>query len=108
VSEDDVESLQALVLSSETDMVRLVQDDVAWTAAVDSWMRFFDPGIAIRVGSGMGDATLTYIGVDGFREALKDWFSPWDRYYVAELEMIDWGDRVLRPTSLLGRTDRRS
>jgi len=51
----------------------------------------------------MGEATRTYIGLPGLREALKDWLDPWEEYYSAELEMIDCDDRVLRLVEVTAR-----
>jgi ketosteroid isomerase-like protein len=103
VSQENVEVVQTLSLPSDTDLVQLVHDDVVWSALADRAAPFVDPEAETRLGVGMGEATRTYIGPDGFREALIDWYGVWEEYYVAVHETIDCGHRVLRLTEHTAR-----
>ena len=103
MSQENVEILQRLSLPSDTDLVQLVHDDVAWSALTDRVAPFVDPEAKTHIGVGMGEATRTYVGFHGLREALTDWYGVWDEYYTAVLETIDCGERVLRLTEHTGR-----
>jgi hypothetical protein len=103
MSRENVEIVEMLMLPSDTDLVRLVNDDAAWSASADRAVPFVDPEASIRIGIGLGEAERTYAGIDGLRKAFRDWLDPWEQYYVAGLETIDCGDRVLRLTEHTGR-----
>jgi hypothetical protein len=100
---ENVAILAAFEPPSDMDWVRLIHDDATWNAAANPFAAFADPGAVIRIGVGMGEATRTYTGRDGFRAAFIDWLDPWEEYYVAVLETIDCGERVLRLTEHTGR-----
>jgi hypothetical protein len=103
VSQENVAILEAFKPPSGMDWVRLIHDDATWNAAANPFAAFADREAVIRIGVGMGEATRTYIGRDGFRAAFIDWLDPWEEYYVAVLETIDCGERVLRLTEHTGR-----
>jgi hypothetical protein len=103
VSQENVAIIQALGLPSETDQVQLLNDDVASTALAERAAPFFDPEAVIRIGIGMGEATRTYVGAQGLREAFEDWCEPFEAYYIRELKMLDCGARVVRLTEHTAR-----
>jgi hypothetical protein len=103
LSQENVEIVQTLALPDDRNLVPVVHDDVAWAARADLAAPFVDPQLLIRIGVGMGEATRTYIGSDGFRTAFMDWLGPFAEYYVSEVEVIDCGERVLRLTEHTAR-----
>jgi hypothetical protein len=103
VSRENVAILEALGLPSDADQVQLVNDDAAATALAERAAPFFHAEAEIRVGVGMGEATRTYIGLQGLREAFQDWCEPYDVYYIRELEVLDCGTRVVRLTEHTAR-----
>jgi hypothetical protein len=90
--------------TTDFDEARTVAERLAWSASADRAVPCVDPEASIRIGIGLVEAERTCAGIDGFREAFKDWLDPWEEYYVAGLETIDCGDRVLRLTEHTGRT----
>jgi hypothetical protein len=103
VSQVNVEIVRALVLPGDTELVQVVNDDAASSAQNDLAAPFVHPQSEIHVGVGMGEATKTYFGPEGFRAAFADWLAPFEEYYVAEVEIVDCGERVLRLTEHTGR-----
>jgi hypothetical protein len=103
VSENNVAIVRALSPPADTELVQFVHDDAAWAARAELGAPFSDPEVEIRVGVGMGEATRVYFGFDGLRAAFSDWLGPFEEYYIAELETIDCGERVLRLTEHTGR-----
>jgi hypothetical protein len=103
MSEENLAILRAIVVRSDANQVQLANDDVAATALTERAAPFFDPGAVIRIGVGMGEATRTYVGLEGLREAFQDWCEPFEAYYIRELEALDCGTRVLRLTEHTAR-----
>jgi hypothetical protein len=103
MSEKNVAVVRALAPPSGLELVQFVHDDVAWAARAELAAPFTDPDVEIRIGVGMGEATRTYVGPEGLRAAFIDWLSPFEEYYVAEVEAFDCGERVLRLTEHTGR-----
>jgi ketosteroid isomerase-like protein len=48
--------------------------------------------------------TLNYAGVDGFREAIDDWLSPWSEFRFEIEELIPVGDMIVMLVRQAGRT----
>jgi hypothetical protein len=103
MSQANVEVLRTIALGGDDDQVQLLKDEVAAVALAERAAPFFAPEAAIRVGVGMGEATRTYIGLEGLREAFEDWCEPFEAYFIRELEVVDCGTRVLRLTEHTGR-----
>jgi ketosteroid isomerase-like protein len=103
VSLENVAILEAYQRPSDTNWAEFVHDDAAWEAAADAMAPFVHTEMVTRIGVGMGKATRTYLGRHGVRQAFGEWLGPFEEYYIAVLETIDCGDRVLRLTEHTGR-----
>ncbi len=75
------------------DLVPLFRDDDMWAAFTAAVAPFFHPDFECVAG-GLPGGAKTYIGLDGFRAAWRDWTAPWATYRTEIDETIDLGDRV--------------
>jgi hypothetical protein len=101
--QEKIEILRTLALTGDQDQVQAVKDDAASNALAALAEPFFDPEVVIHIGVGMGEATRTYVGLQGLREAFRDWLEPFEAYYIRELEVLECGASVLRLTEHTGR-----
>jgi ketosteroid isomerase-like protein len=94
MSQENVELVRRLLPAPGQDLVSLVHDDDVWETFTVAVAPFFHPDFECVVG-GMPEGEATYIGLDGFRTAWRDWTAPWATYRSEIDEIVDLGDRVL-------------
>jgi ketosteroid isomerase-like protein len=58
----------------------------------------------VMVGPDYVSTQLEFNGLDGFRDAWRDWISPFEAYRIEVEEMIDAGDRVVSLVAMTGTT----
>ncbi len=92
MSPRNVELVQALIPTADTDVAPLFRDEGLFEASKEALAPHLHPdfeSVAVWQGG------TTYAGVEGFREMWLDWLQPWATYYVDVEEVIDAGDRVV-------------
>jgi ketosteroid isomerase-like protein len=94
MSQENVELVARLLPRPGQDLLRLVRDDDVWAAFTVAVTPILQPDFECVAG-GMPDGEKTYIGLDGFRAAWRDWTAPWATYRSEVDETVDLGDRVL-------------
>src|SRR6478672_7181155 len=93
MSQENVELVVRLLPRPGQDLLRLVRDDDVWAAFTAAHGSVFHQDFECVVG-GMPDGKKTYLGLDGFRAAWRDWTAPWATYRSEVDETVDLGDRV--------------
>ena len=93
MSQENVELVGKLLPAPGQDLLRLVRDDDVWAAFTVAHAPVFHPDFECVAG-GMPDGEKTYLGLDGFRAAWRDWTAPWATYRSEVDETVDLGDRV--------------
>ena len=93
MSQENVERVVRLLPRPGQDLLRLVRDDDVWAAFTVAHGSVFHQDFECVVG-GMPDGKKTYLGLDGFRAAWRDWTAPWATYRSEVDETVDLGDRV--------------
>jgi hypothetical protein len=94
MSQENVEKVREFIAPAGTDYKQLYCDDAAWAAfkaAVDHlFMHDFD-GALVALGQ-----RVTFKGLDGMRDAVREWITPWTSYYD-EIEAVQPAgeDRVI-------------
>ena len=92
MSPRNVELIEALIPTADTDVAPLFRDERLFEASKQALAPLLHPdfeSVAVWQGG------TTYAGVEGFREMWLDWLQPWATYYVEVEEVIDAGDRVV-------------
>jgi ketosteroid isomerase-like protein len=93
MSQENVELVVKLLPRAGQNLVPLFRDDDAWAAFTEAVATFFHPDFETLLG-GLPDEETTYIGLDGFRVAWRDWTGLWATYRTEIDETVDLGDRV--------------
>jgi ketosteroid isomerase-like protein len=93
LSQRNVELLQAMLPSPDTDVASLFRDDSLFASTAEAVEGLLHRDVE-SVPAWRGPGT-TYSGIDGFREMWIDWLEPWATYYVQVDEMIEAGDSVV-------------
>jgi ketosteroid isomerase-like protein len=79
MSQENVEKLREFIAPGRTDYKHLYCDDAAWAAfkeAVDQLFTSDFEGALVALGQRM-----TFKGLDGLRDAIREWLTPWTSYY---------------------------
>jgi ketosteroid isomerase-like protein len=83
-----------LQIQPTEDWAHMVRDDATWEAVGAANGHLFHPEFECSVP--LLDSARTYSGLDGLREAWRDWLAPWASYRSEIEEAVDLGDdRVL-------------
>ena len=93
MSEENVKLVVRLLPVAGQDLVPLFRDDDTWAAFTEAVAPFFHPDFE-TVAGGMPEGDKTYVGLEGFRVAWRDWTGPWVTYRTEIDEAVDLGDRV--------------
>jgi ketosteroid isomerase-like protein len=87
------------------DIVTALDDAGADQRVRNTLMELADPDFEVAmVGPDYLSTQLEFSGLDGFREAWRDWTSPFERYEIEVEEMIDAGDQVVSLVAMKGTT----
>src|SRR5438067_1930544 len=79
MSQENVELVVKLLPRAGQNLVPLFRDDDAWAAFTEAVAPFFHRDFETLAG-GLPDGETTYIGLDGFRAAWRDWTGLWATY----------------------------
>jgi ketosteroid isomerase-like protein len=93
VSRENVELVVGLYQPSGVDYVPLYRDDGLWAEQAEALAPFVHADfecVWYQFGS-----EKRYAGLDGLRDFMRDWTSPWVTYRIEIEEVIDLGERVL-------------
>jgi ketosteroid isomerase-like protein len=101
VSQENVEIVETVLPGGGVDLVSLIGDDNLWAAAIEAVAPFIHPEFEI-VGTVIG-TERAYVGIDGFREFMLDWLSPWDSFRSEHERTIDAGERTVTIFRQFGR-----
>jgi ketosteroid isomerase-like protein len=94
VSAENVELVRSLQLAPDVDVASLVKDDEASERLSDVLAPLFDPSVECTMRF-PGMARVTYSGLDGLREAWRDWLRYWATYRFEVEDVVDGGERVV-------------
>ncbi len=95
MSTENVALVRSLQPAPDVDVKALVNDDEAARRNRATVEHHYDPAVQCTMRF-PGMAPVTYPGgIDGMREAWKDWLMSWDSYRVEIDDVIDGGERVL-------------
>ena len=87
------------------DVVTALDDAGADQRVRNTLMELADPDFEVAmVGPDYLSTQLEFSGLDGFREAWRDWTSPFEHYEIEVEEMIDAGDQVVSLVAMKGTT----
>jgi len=104
VSQENVELVRSLQPAPDVDIAQLVRDDdinARWVEAVSTvFHAHFECVMMSRL-----EGPMTYVGLDGLREASLDWTAPWAAYRTEIEQLIDAGERVVVLVRDFGRRD---
>lgn len=94
MSAENVELIRSMHPGPDVDLAPLVNDDDAAGRLRDALEHLFEPSVqgTIRL---PGMAPVTYSGLDGLREAWRDWLRHWASYRDEIEDVIDGGERVV-------------
>jgi len=94
LSAENVELVRSLHPGPDFDLAPLVNDD----QASDFWREVLSHLFESSVRATMrlpGMAPTTYSGLDGLRDAWRDWLKHWTSYHDEIEDVIDGGERVV-------------
>jgi ketosteroid isomerase-like protein len=95
MSAENVALVRLLLPPPDVDVKALVTDDEASRRSREAIEHHYDPAVLCTMRfPGMGPVTYPG-GIDGMREAWKDWLKSWASYRVEIDDVIDGGDCVL-------------
>jgi uncharacterized protein len=98
-----VEEIQTALTAQ--DVVTALDEAQADTRARRIFMELAEPDLkVVMVGPDYVSTQLEFNGLDGFRDAWRDWTSPFEAYRIEVEEMIDAGDRVVSLVAMTGTT----
>jgi hypothetical protein len=94
MSQENVETLKEFIAPPGTDYKHLYCDDAAWAAFKEGVEQLFThdfEGALVALGQ-----RVKFKGLDGMREAVREWLTPWTSYYD-EIEAVQPAgeDRVI-------------
>jgi hypothetical protein len=94
LSAENVELVRSMHPGAGVDLAPLVNDDGESGRLRAALAHLFDPSVqgTIRL---PGMAPVMYTGLDGLREAWKDWLAHWASYRSEIEDVIDAGERVV-------------
>jgi ketosteroid isomerase-like protein len=92
MSQENVETIQALIPPPEIDLAPIFRDDELFEQTRAAFEHLIDPDTE-SVAAFLGG--VTYVGVGGFRRLWLDWLEPWATYHTRIDELIDAGDSVV-------------
>jgi ketosteroid isomerase-like protein len=99
-----VEEIQTILTAQ--DVVAALGDAQADARVRRKFMELAEPDFEIvMVGPDYASARLEFTGIDGFREAWRDWTSAFESYRIEVEEMIDAGDQVVSFVAMTGKVD---
>lgn len=103
MSQENVDLVQALYLSPDTDVCALFRDEHAFAGLLEALGPLLTEDFeSVAVFPGQ---TRRYAGMEGFRRNWLDWLEPWATYRTVIEELIDAGDRVLLLLRDFGRRE---
>jgi len=95
MSAENVALVRSLLPGPDVDVKALVNDDEAALRNRQEIEHLYDPAVQCTMRF-PGMAPVTYPGgIEGVRNAWKDWLKSWDSYKVEIDDVIDGGERVL-------------
>ena len=95
MSAENVELVRSLMPPPDVDVKALVNDDAASQRQREAIEHAYDPAVQCTMRF-PGMAPVTYPGgIDGLRDAWRDWLNSWDSYRVEIDDILDGGARVL-------------
>jgi ketosteroid isomerase-like protein len=98
-----VEQIQTAI--TEVDIVAALDDEEADWQVSRIFAEFADPDFEIAmVGPEYLPRNLESTGIEGFREAWRDWTSAFESYRIEIERMIDAGEHVVSLVAMSGRT----
>ncbi|HEX3262062.1 MAG TPA: nuclear transport factor 2 family protein [Solirubrobacterales bacterium] len=98
-----VEEIQTALTAQ--DVVSALDDAQADARARRMFMELAEPDFeVVMVGPDYVSTQLEFNGLDGFRDAWRDWTSPFEAYRIEVEETIDGGDRVVSLVAMTGTT----
>jgi ketosteroid isomerase-like protein len=104
VSQENVEIVLRTMPAPDVNFARQLREDESWAAWAEAAASLIHPNVASVV-VGLPDGEKSYCGLDGFREALLDWYAPWATYRLVVEQTLDLGDRVLVFAENFGRLE---
>jgi ketosteroid isomerase-like protein len=94
MSQENVELIVGLQLEPSVDWAWIVRDDATWSALSSTVSDRFHPDFEATIP--LFGSAKTYNGLNGLREAWRDWLAPWVTWRSEIEEAIDLDDgRVL-------------
>jgi len=94
VSAENVELVRSLQLGPEVDVVSFVSVGDPPDERQGALERLFDPAVECTMRL-PGMAPVAYLGLEGLRDAWRDWLKHWASYRVETEDVIDGGERVV-------------
>src|SRR2546421_9518043 len=101
MSQENVEVVRSLLPGPDVDMTETLRNDDVWAASVPASSALIHPDFEC-VGTLFGSET-NYAGMDGFRQFLLDWLTPWESYRAEVEQTIDAGEQVVTVYRIFGR-----
>ena len=95
MSAENVALVRSLMPPPDVDVKTLVDDEAASRESRAATEHLYDPAVQCTMRF-PGMAPVTYPGgIDGLRDAWKDWLKSWESYRIDVDDVIDGGERVL-------------
>jgi ketosteroid isomerase-like protein len=101
MSQENVETVLALQPPADIDHVRFFGNRDLWAATFAMFASRFEPDFE-STGTLLG-SEMTFVGAEGCRELLMQWYEPWTSYRIESHAAIDLGDQVLVTHDAFGR-----
>lgn len=93
MSRENVELVRSIYPTPEVDLAPLVRDDDDWRGFSKAISPAFHPDVVCRMHMLGGEKR--YVGLEGVREYLLEWITPWTTYRTETERTIDLGEKVL-------------
>jgi ketosteroid isomerase-like protein len=95
MSAENVELVRSLLPAPDVDIKALVNDEEAARRQREHVERFYDPAVQCTMRH-PGRAPVSYPGgIEGLRDAWREWLRSWESYRVEIDDVLDGGERVL-------------
>ena len=101
MSREDVELVMSTLVPDGVDLVQLFGDAAIWDAQAEATAGCYHEDFECRMVRFDGEAN--YRGLEGFRDAWREWLAPWASYRVERHDVLDLEDQVWMPAYNLGR-----
>jgi SnoaL-like domain len=94
LSAEDVELVRSFQPGPDVDLAIVLNDEEASARWIDEVAQFFHPSVRGTMRFG-GMAPVTYSGMDGLRNAWRDWLRSWVSFRVEIEDVVERGDSVV-------------